>query len=147
MRAYFMDWGLVFNAGGWNFPDSLLRGVCSRKYVYRDVTGSRAFEPWLSRVEAFSEAKLHAVTAVIPAEWASAGELAHPDSAMLARRPALIALARQVLPKGERGNLDLADDSREVGRKAVHETQPSEGRCKEVFIKTRGVVRDFYVLD
>lgn len=96
MLAYFIDWGFVFNAGDWNFPDSPLRGVYSRNCAYQTVTGWDAFEPWLSRIERFSEAKLHAVMAAIPSEWASADELARLATAILARRAVVRDLIESV---------------------------------------------------
>ncbi|MGH9476165.1 MAG: hypothetical protein ACRD1C_07515 [Terriglobales bacterium] len=93
MLAYFIDWGFVFNAGDWTFPDSQLRGVYSRNGAYQTITGWDAFEPWLSRIEQFSEAKLHAVMAAIPPEWAAADELACLEACILTRR----AIVRDLL--------------------------------------------------
>lgn len=99
-RAYFIDWGFVFNAGDWNFPDSPLRGVYVRNIVYSGVTGWESFEPWLSRIEHFPPAKLGAIMASIPREWASEPELARLEADILARRSwvrALIAAVRLTL--------------------------------------------------
>lgn len=96
MRAYFIDWGFAFNAGDWNFPDSPLRGVYSRNCAYQNVTSWDAFEPWLSRIEQFSEAKLHAIMAGIPAEWSSAEELARLEASILARRTVVRDLIESV---------------------------------------------------
>ena len=86
MLAYFIDWGFVFNAGDWNFPDSPCRGVYSRNAVYQSITGWDAFEPWLSRIERFPEARLHAIIAAIPPEWATSGDLNRLQAAILDRR-------------------------------------------------------------
>jgi hypothetical protein len=86
MRAYFIDWGFVFNAGDWTFPDSPCRGVYSRNMVYQSVTDWDAFEPWLSRIEQFPEAKLRAIMAAIPPEWATSGDLDRLQAAILDRR-------------------------------------------------------------
>ncbi|MGH9533459.1 MAG: hypothetical protein ACRD2E_01220 [Terriglobales bacterium] len=43
VRAYFMDWGFVFNAGGRSFLGNPLRSVYSRNCVYQNVTGWGAF--------------------------------------------------------------------------------------------------------
>ncbi|HEU4414182.1 MAG TPA: HipA family kinase, partial [Candidatus Angelobacter sp.] len=51
--ATFIDQGYCFNAGEWNFPDSALRGVYARNFVYQEVRGWESFEPWLGRVEKF----------------------------------------------------------------------------------------------
>lgn len=85
-RAYFIDWGFVFNAGDWNFPDNSLRAVYSRNMVYHAVTGWDAFEPWLSRIEQLPESNLDAIMAAIPAQWASPDELANLKAAILDRR-------------------------------------------------------------
>ena len=71
LRAFFIDFGFCFNAGDWNFPDSPLRGVHSRNAVYRSVVGWEAFEPWLSRIESFSEASLLKIITRMPLEWHS----------------------------------------------------------------------------
>ena len=86
MRVYFIDWGFVFNAGDWNFPDSPCRGVYSRNSVYQSVTDWDAFEPWLSRIERFPEAALQAIMAAIPPEWATASDLDRLQAAILDRR-------------------------------------------------------------
>lgn len=85
-RAYFIDWGFVFNAGDWNFPDSPCRGVYSRNAVYAGITGWQAFEPWLSRIEQFPGSTLDAIMAAIPREWAIPEDLANLETAILDRR-------------------------------------------------------------
>jgi hypothetical protein len=67
--ATFIDQGYSFNAGEWNFPDSPMRGVYSRNYVYRHVSGWGSFEPWLSRVENMAPAVIHEVAGAVPPEW------------------------------------------------------------------------------
>lgn len=85
-RAYFIDWGFVFNAGDWNFPDSPLRGVYSRNAAYATITGWDAFEPWLSRIERFPKSTLDGIMAAVPREWATPEELADLENAILNRR-------------------------------------------------------------
>jgi len=68
--ATFIDQGYCFNAGEWNFPDSALRGVYARNFVYQDVRGWESFEPWLSRVENFEAATIHEIAGTVPPEWA-----------------------------------------------------------------------------
>lgn len=68
-RATFIDQGFCFNAGEWNFPDAPLRGVYLRNLVYRGVAGWKSFEPWLSRIESFDEAKAWAIAEQAPPEW------------------------------------------------------------------------------
>jgi hypothetical protein len=67
--ATFIDQGYCFNAGEWNFPDSALRGVYARNFVYQHVTGWQSFEPWLSRIENLSPAVIHEIAEAIPPEW------------------------------------------------------------------------------
>lgn len=67
--ATFIDQGYCFNAGEWNFPDSALRGVYARNFVYQDVRGWDSFEPWLSRVENMDPAVIHEIAGTVPPEW------------------------------------------------------------------------------
>jgi len=67
--ATFIDQGYCFNAGEWNFPDSALRGVYSRNFVYQQVQGWDSFEPWLTRVETFDPAGVREIAGDIPPEW------------------------------------------------------------------------------
>jgi len=67
--ATFIDQGYCFNAGEWNFPDSALRGVYARNYVYQEVRGWESMEPWLSRVERFDPVAVHEIAGGIPPEW------------------------------------------------------------------------------
>jgi hypothetical protein len=67
--ATFIDQGYCFNAGEWNFPDSALRGVYSRNFVYQHVNGWDSFEPWLTRVEKFDPAAVRQIAGDIPPEW------------------------------------------------------------------------------
>jgi len=67
--ATFIDQGYCFNAGEWNFPDSALRGVYARNYVYQELRGWESLEPWLSRVENFDPAAVHEIAGSIPPEW------------------------------------------------------------------------------
>lgn len=86
LRAYFIDWGFVFNAGDWNFPDSPCRGIYSRNMVYQTVTDWDAFEPWLSRIEQLPESQMDAIMATVPATWATPEELTSLKGAILDRR-------------------------------------------------------------
>jgi hypothetical protein len=67
--ATFIDQGYCFNAGEWNFPDSSLRGVYARNYVYQEVRDWESLEPWLSRVESFDPGAIHEIAGGIPPEW------------------------------------------------------------------------------
>jgi hypothetical protein len=67
--ATFIDQGYCFNAGEWNFPDSALRGVYARNFVYQDVRGWESFAPWLSRVETMDPAVIHEIAGTVPPVW------------------------------------------------------------------------------
>jgi hypothetical protein len=86
--ATFIDQGYCFNAGEWNFPDSALRGVYARNYVYQEVRGWESMEPWLARVEKFDPAVVHAIAGDIPPEWTGNdwGALEKLVEAIIARR-------------------------------------------------------------
>jgi len=71
--ATFIDQGYCFNAGEWNFPDSALRGVYARNFVYQEVRGWESFEPWLSRVETFDPAVIHEIAGTVPPVWTGNG--------------------------------------------------------------------------
>ena len=68
-RAIFIDQGYCFNACEWTFPDAPLRGVWARNSVYREVTGWKSFEPWLTRVEEFQAEALWAAAEDVPPAW------------------------------------------------------------------------------
>ncbi len=65
----FIDQGYCFNAGEWSFPDSPLRGVYARNWVYTSVTGWESFEPWLTNIEEISMSTISECAEVIPPEW------------------------------------------------------------------------------
>jgi hypothetical protein len=67
--AVFIDQGYCFNCSEWNFPDSPLRGVYARNYVYQHVTGWQSFEPVLTRAEEIDRAELWALTDGMPEDW------------------------------------------------------------------------------
>ena len=84
----FIDQGYCFNAGEWTFPDSPLRGVYSRNYVYAAITGWQSFEPWLSRIENFAPNLLAQFAGDIPPEWCGGDwdELEKLTEELIARR-------------------------------------------------------------
>ena len=86
--ATFIDQGYCFNAGAWNFPDSALRGVYARNFVYQDVRGWESFEPWLSRVESFDAAVIHDIAGAVPPAWSGNdwGEMERLTAAIVERR-------------------------------------------------------------
>jgi hypothetical protein len=67
--ATFIDQGYCFNAGEWTFPDSALRGVYARNFVYQAVSGWESFEPWLGRIETLAPAVIHEIAGAVPPEW------------------------------------------------------------------------------
>jgi hypothetical protein len=67
--ATFIDQGYCFNAGEWDFPDSALRGVYARNFVYQQVSGWESFEPWLSRIEGLAPATIEGIAGAVPPEW------------------------------------------------------------------------------
>lgn len=86
--ATFIDQGYCFNAGEWNFPDSALRGVYARNFVYQDVRGWESFEPWLSRVENIDPAMIHEIAGAAPPEWTGHdwGEMERLAATIVGRR-------------------------------------------------------------
>ncbi len=76
-RAHFIDFGYCFNAEGWSFPDTALRGLYARRQVYGGICGWQSFEPWLSRIESFPISTLQAIAAEAPQEWAEPDALFH----------------------------------------------------------------------
>ena len=67
--ASFIDFGYCFNAGEWDFHDAPLRGVYGLNDVYERIGSWDDFEPWLSRIEVFSEQQLRSIADEIPCEW------------------------------------------------------------------------------
>ena len=89
LTASFIDQGYCFNAGEWSFPDAPLRGVFGRNDVYQGVTSWQSFEPWLSRIENFTDRSLWALADEIPPEWygGAGDELERLLCRLLERRP------------------------------------------------------------
>jgi hypothetical protein len=73
--AALIDHGFCFNDGEWNFPDSPIRSLYSRRMVYESVKGLHSFEPFLSRLENLDATELEQCVRDIPEEWC--GE--HPE--------------------------------------------------------------------
>ncbi len=71
--AGLIDHGFCFNDGGWNFPDSPIRGLYPRRLVYESVSGLHSFEPFLSRMENLEAWQLEECVRGIPAEWCGQG--------------------------------------------------------------------------
>jgi hypothetical protein len=56
----------------------------------------------------------------------------------------IITLARSVFPGDLRPTLDDADEIRVTAGKAVDKNEPKPEVCKQMFIKTRGVLAELY---
>jgi len=67
--AMMIDQGFAFNGPEWNFVDSPVQGLYSRKQVYDAVTSLEQFEPWLERVIHFPEGVVDQACKQIPEEW------------------------------------------------------------------------------
>lgn len=65
----FIDQGYCFNAGEWSFPDSPLRGVYARNWVYSGITGWESFEPWLTSIEEIDISVVAECANSVPPEW------------------------------------------------------------------------------
>lgn len=68
-RAVFIDFGYCFHAGDWKFEDVPLRGVFYRNDVYREITGWKSFEPWLTRIETMPADTVWEAARDIPPQW------------------------------------------------------------------------------
>lgn len=67
--ARMIDHGFAFNGPHWDFPDSPLQGLYSRRHVYAGVRSLDGFEPWLSQVVHFPEEVIDRAWKGIPPEW------------------------------------------------------------------------------
>lgn len=71
-RAYhaaLIDHGFCFNDGDWTFPDSPIRSLYPRRFVYESVRGFSSFDPYLSRIENLEASEIEACVQDIPEEW------------------------------------------------------------------------------
>ncbi len=64
-----IDHGYAFNGPYWDFPESPVQGLYSRRLVYEAVTGIDDFQPWLDRVVHFPEEVVDQAFRQIPPEW------------------------------------------------------------------------------
>jgi len=64
-----IDHGFAFNGPHWDFPDSALQGMYSRKLVYENVRGLDDFEPWLQQIVHFPEEVIDQAYKQTPPEW------------------------------------------------------------------------------
>jgi len=97
--ALMIDHGYVFNGPHWEFIDSPVQGLYSRKLVYNSVRSIGDFQPWLERIVHFPESVIDEAWRQIPPQWI-AGDEEHLEKLLdklLRRRkrvPDLIADAR-----------------------------------------------------
>jgi hypothetical protein len=56
----------------------------------------------------------------------------------------IISVARSILPSDLKSTLDDADQVRAKASDAVHKNEPKPETCKEMFIKTRGILGELY---
>lgn len=86
--ACLIDQGFCFNDGDWSFPDSAIRGLYPRRFVYESVSGLDSFEPFLSRIENLRSGQIESCARRIPPGWCD-GEPEGPArlaEALFARR-------------------------------------------------------------
>lgn len=67
--ALLIDQGFCFNDGDWTFPDSPIRGLYPRRWVYEKVEGFKSFEPFLSRIENLEFSQIEECIREVPEEW------------------------------------------------------------------------------
>jgi len=72
--AMMIDHGFAFNGPEWNFIDSPVQGLYSRKQVYDGVASLAQFEPWLERVVHFPEEVADQACKQVPPEWLAGEE-------------------------------------------------------------------------
>ena len=97
-RVLFIDNGFCFNGGEWAFPDKPIAGVYEHRRVYHQVTGWNSFEPWLSRIEAFTSESLWQIVTEIPGDWYSHNLFAIEQliESLVLRRPRVRELINRV---------------------------------------------------
>lgn len=67
--ALMIDHGFAFNGPHWDFPDSALQGLYSRKVVYDTVRSLDDFQPWLDQLIHFPEEVIDQAYKQTPPEW------------------------------------------------------------------------------
>jgi hypothetical protein len=89
--ALMIDHGFAFNGPHWDFPDSPIQGVYSRKLVYGAVRSLDDFQPCLDRVMHFPEEVVDQALKQTPPEWIAGEEDAfeHLLEKLLRRRKKL----------------------------------------------------------
>jgi hypothetical protein len=67
--ALMIDHGFAFNGPHWDFPDSPIQGLYTRKLVYETVRSLDDFQPWLDQVVHFPEEMIDQAYKQAPPEW------------------------------------------------------------------------------
>jgi hypothetical protein len=67
--ASMIDHGFAFGGPEWMFLRSPVQGLYLRRAVYEDVSGLKAFEPWLALIENFPSEVIDRAWKSVPAEW------------------------------------------------------------------------------
>ncbi len=98
--ALMIDHGFAFNGPHWDFPDSPIQGLYTRKIVYENVQSLDDFQPWLDQIVHFPEEVIDQAYKQAPPEWLQDDENAFEQllDKLLRRRkllPDLISDCRQ----------------------------------------------------
>jgi len=95
--ALMIDHGFIFNGPYWNFTESALQGLYSRRMVYEPVTSADSFQPCLDRIEHFPDEVLDRALRRIPPDWIENEEeaLERLLESLLRRRKRIIELVEQ----------------------------------------------------
>lgn len=72
--ALMIDHGYAFNGPHWDFPDSPVQGLYSRRLVYDGVKSLDDFQPWLDQVMHFPEEVIDQAYKQAPPEWIDGDE-------------------------------------------------------------------------
>ena len=67
--ALMIDHGFAFNGPHWNFTDTPLMGLYSRRLVYESVRSLDNFQPWLDQMQHFPEQVFDSAYKQVPPEW------------------------------------------------------------------------------
>jgi hypothetical protein len=74
--ALMIDHGFAFNGPHWDFPDSAIQGLYTRKLVYETVRSIDDFQPWLDQIVHFPEEVMDQAYKQAPPEWIEGEEKA-----------------------------------------------------------------------
>ena len=74
--ALMIDHGFAFNGPHWDFPDSAIQGLYTRKLVYELVRSLDDFQPWLDQIVHFPEEVMDQAYKQAPPEWIEGEETA-----------------------------------------------------------------------